>query len=54
LILILWLCPWKLQTAGAHVAAGAPAAAFMGAGKATGSAEPANQEAEPLFSFALG
>lgn len=33
------------------VAASAPAAAFMGAGKATGGAVPAKQEAESFFSF---
>lgn len=46
--------PLKYQTAEAHVAAGAPATAFMGAGKATGGAVPANQEAESPFSFSFG
>lgn len=46
--------PLKWQTAGAHVAASAPAAAFMGASKATGGAVPANQEAESPSSSSSG
>lgn len=46
--------PLKKQTAGAHIADGAPAAAFVGAGKATGGAVPANQEAESPFSSSFG
>lgn len=38
-----------LKTAGAHIAASAPAEAFMGAGKATGGAVPADQGAVTLL-----